>query len=359
MVRLGMAIRKHYKGAKVSGKKQKKERGDEVDGKRRDREQLSFAEVENWEIPPISSNSVEIGSLPSPIWTETKAQLIQNYLRLFLFITKHGVYIDGFAGPQDKANPDSWAAKLVLELAPPWMKAFFLCEIKKSSYADILSMLQTQKTIAGRQIVHKHGDFNEWIADVLASGSITDKTATFALLDQRSTECHWSGHLHHHPQHLLSERGGAAGEHQLLAVRLPHRGMLADDGDAAASHQHPARARLALQSALCRTNTGSGAAARAGPVDFISALRRAALAHTGRRTCRRLGLERLHEPGRHRSTRAVGRGRVPRALRRGCPTAAGTLLARTRAAQFRRTHLAARLFAAAGRAAPATAGAGV
>jgi three-Cys-motif partner protein len=192
MVRLGMAIRKHYKGAKVSGKKQKRERGDEVDGKRRDREQLSFAEVENWEIPPISSNSVEIGSLPSPIWTETKAQLIQNYLRLFLFITKHGVYIDGFAGPQDKANPDSWAAKLVLELAPPWMKAFFLCEIKKGSYADILSMLQTQKTIAGRQIVHKHGDFNEWIADVLASGSITDKTATFALLDQRSTECHWS-----------------------------------------------------------------------------------------------------------------------------------------------------------------------
>ena len=150
----------------MSGKNKKNERRHGVAGKRRDLEQLSFAEVEKWEIPPIASNSVEIGSLPSPIWTETKAQLIQNYLRLFLFITKHGVYIDGFAGPQDKSNPDSWAAKLVLELAPPWMKAFFLCEIKKGAYTDLLSMLQTQKTISGRQIVHKRGDFNEWIADV-------------------------------------------------------------------------------------------------------------------------------------------------------------------------------------------------
>jgi len=73
-------------------------------------------------VPPVSGNSVEIGTLPSPI-DGNKAQLIQNYLRLFLYITRHGVYIDGFAGPQDKENPQSWAAKLVLELTPPWMKS--------------------------------------------------------------------------------------------------------------------------------------------------------------------------------------------------------------------------------------------
>jgi three-Cys-motif partner protein len=154
--------------------------------------QLSFSDVEKWEIPPVVGNAVEIDSLPSPIWTETKAQLIANYLRLFLMITKHGVYIDGFAGPQDKSNPDSWAAKLVVELSPPWMKAFFLCELNKNSYAELLGMLRGQPTICGRQIQPKHADFNQWVDDVLASGSITEKTASFALLDQRSTECHWA-----------------------------------------------------------------------------------------------------------------------------------------------------------------------
>lgn len=154
-------------------------------------EQLSFAEVDKWDIPPVIGNTVEIGRLPAPIWTETKAQLIANYLRLFLMITKHGVYIDGFAGPQDKSNADSWAAKLVLELKPPWMKSFFLCELAKTSYDFLASMLSEQPSVRGRQIEHKRADFNQWIDEVLASGAVKDKTACFALLDQRSTECHW------------------------------------------------------------------------------------------------------------------------------------------------------------------------
>jgi three-Cys-motif partner protein len=176
----------------VVGKKKKKDCPDASGHSVPASTQLSFADVEAWEVPPVSGNSVEIGTLPSPIWTETKAQLIQNYLRLFLFITKHGVYIDGFAGAQDKQNPDSWAAKLVLELTPPWMKSFFLCELDKSAYSDLLSMLLVQKTVRGRQIVHKQRDFNQWVEEVLASGSITDNTASFALLDQRSTECRWA-----------------------------------------------------------------------------------------------------------------------------------------------------------------------
>jgi three-Cys-motif partner protein len=154
--------------------------------------QLSFVEVEKWEIPPVQGNAVEIDALPSPIWTETKAQLIANYLRLFLLITKHGVYIDGFSGPQDKQNPDSWAAKLVLELSPPWMKSFFLCELNRNSYADLISMVESHPKVSGRKVSYKHGDFNQWIDEILKSPSITDKTASFALLDQRSTECHWA-----------------------------------------------------------------------------------------------------------------------------------------------------------------------
>lgn len=136
-------------------------------------------------------NAVEIGSLPAPIWTETKAQLIQNYLRLFLYITKHGVYIDGFSGPQDKTNPESWAAKLVLELRPHWMKTLYLCEKKKVSYDRLAAMVEAQPSVKGRRIELHHGDFNDWIDAILESGTIKDKTATFALLDQHSIECSW------------------------------------------------------------------------------------------------------------------------------------------------------------------------
>lgn len=154
--------------------------------------QLSFADLENWEIPPVQGNSVEIDSLNSPIWTETKAQLIRNYLRLFLFITKHGAYIDGFAGPQDAENPDSWAAKLVLEMTPTWMNSFYLSEVEPTSYTMLADLVRSQSTIRGRSITHKCIDFNVWVDEILGSGSIRDSTATFALLDQRSTECKWA-----------------------------------------------------------------------------------------------------------------------------------------------------------------------
>ena len=34
-------------------------------------------------------------------------------------------------------------------------------------------------------------DFNETVRDILAAGTIREKTATFALLDQRTFECEW------------------------------------------------------------------------------------------------------------------------------------------------------------------------
>ncbi len=50
-------------------------------------------------------------------WTENKAKLIERYLFYFVLVTKHGTYIDGFAGPQ--GVPQNWAAQLVLETEPP------------------------------------------------------------------------------------------------------------------------------------------------------------------------------------------------------------------------------------------------
>ena len=44
----------------------------------------------------------------------------------------NGTYIDGFAGPQDPERPETWAAKLVLEMEPKWFRDFWLCELTQA-----------------------------------------------------------------------------------------------------------------------------------------------------------------------------------------------------------------------------------
>ena len=56
------------------------------------------------EFPPTDDLPEEptIKSFDRPVWTDNKAHFIMRYLRYFVFITKHGTYIDGFAGPQER-----------------------------------------------------------------------------------------------------------------------------------------------------------------------------------------------------------------------------------------------------------------
>ncbi|MCG8089143.1 MAG: three-Cys-motif partner protein TcmP [Candidatus Thiodiazotropha endolucinida] len=154
-------------------------------------DQLEFDVAISWEMPPHRGNVVTIDTLDRPIWTETKAQLIRDYLKLFLFITKHGTYIDGFAGPQYGNHQDAWAAKLVLEMQPPWLRNFFLCELDDQNHSTLCKLVDSQPQDKKRKIETHHGDFNEWVFNILDSGVITDREATFALLDQRTTECEW------------------------------------------------------------------------------------------------------------------------------------------------------------------------
>lgn len=105
-------------------------------------------------------------------------------------ITKHGTYIDGFAAPQEVSQPDMWAAKLVLEMTPKWFRDFWLCDISPAG-VDRLKALRSEHASPNRRITVLEGDFNERVCDVLQSGQITEKTATFALLDQRTFECEW------------------------------------------------------------------------------------------------------------------------------------------------------------------------
>ncbi|MCU7804199.1 MAG: three-Cys-motif partner protein TcmP [Candidatus Thiodiazotropha sp. (ex Lucinoma borealis)] len=154
-------------------------------------DQLEFKGSDSWDMPPHRGNVVTINTLERPIWTETKAQLIRDYLKLFLFITKHGTYIDGFAGPQYENHLDAWAAKLVLELRPPWLRNFFLCELADESHSKLRSLVDAQPQEKNRKVNIHHGNFNNWVQTILGSGVITDREATFALLDQRTTECEW------------------------------------------------------------------------------------------------------------------------------------------------------------------------
>lgn len=151
-------------------------------------EQLAFPDF-----PVIDKpfKDLKFRPLQRPIWTENKAKLIERYLYYFVFITFHGDYIDGFAGPQEPDKPEMWAAKLVLDSEPKRLRKFFLCESTKKGYSELEKLRKEQPDIKGRSIQLYQGDFNQNINQILGSGLIGKNHATFCLLDQRTFECHW------------------------------------------------------------------------------------------------------------------------------------------------------------------------
>jgi three-Cys-motif partner protein len=151
------------------------------------------------EMPRLTEGPAEIAIKPieSPVWTENKARLIMHYLHYFVLLTKHGTYIDGFAGPQGECETDSWAAKLVLASEPRWIRHLHLCDENKGQVARLNELKKSQpvRDSKGRKInrninIH-HGDFNQKIDTILGRRTISEKEATFCLLDQRTFECQW------------------------------------------------------------------------------------------------------------------------------------------------------------------------
>ena len=130
-------------------------------------------------------------ALDRPLWTESKAKLIAAYLRFFVFITKHGAYIDGFTGPQEPDMPEMWAAKLVLENEPRWLRSFYLCELNSQKIKRIRRLKDEQPEVKHRTIDIYHGDFNQLTEWVLREPGLGPKVASFCLLDQRTFECSW------------------------------------------------------------------------------------------------------------------------------------------------------------------------
>lgn len=136
------------------------------------------------DLPPPSDKPLKFKPAERPIWTENKAKLIERYLFYFVLITKHGAYIDGFAGPQYPKRRNAWAAKMVLESKPPLLRNFWLCEIDPKGVAELEKLKAAQPRIRNRTIDVVPGDFNANVIELLENSGIDDKTATFCLLDQ-------------------------------------------------------------------------------------------------------------------------------------------------------------------------------
>lgn len=146
------------------------------------------------DLPKTVGRTLVFKPVATPLWTKNKAHLIARYLQYFVFVTRHGTYIDGFAAPQaeqEDGGVENWSAKLVLQSEPKLLRDFWLCDIDKKGVDAIRAMVAAEPKVKGRKIEILHGDFNEKVDIVLQSGRIKPTTATFCLLDQRTFECKW------------------------------------------------------------------------------------------------------------------------------------------------------------------------
>jgi three-Cys-motif partner protein len=139
--------------------------------------------------------TVLLKPIDTPIWTQNKAHLVAKYIDLFTVITKHGTYIDGFAGPQYAHQLDLWAAKLVLLNKPGRIRKYFLFDKNPAQVKRINTMVAALPPLEGgdnkRKITVEVGDCNVKILELLDNRLILPSEATFALLDQRNFECNW------------------------------------------------------------------------------------------------------------------------------------------------------------------------
>lgn len=142
---------------------------------------------------PPSEKPPTVRPIHRALWTRNKAALVREYLYLFVQVTHHGTYLDGFAGPQEPEDPDasdSWAAKLVLGIEQ--LRHFHLFEMSREGIEALSALAAAQAGDAGRRIRVWPGDMNVRMLELLGLGVIAPREATFCLLDQRTFECHWT-----------------------------------------------------------------------------------------------------------------------------------------------------------------------
>lgn len=152
-------------------------------------EPLRWDELQLFDPGPESIMEARTKAVEKPVWSEHKADLIARYLRYFVFVTRHGTYIDAFAGPQTDRSSMAWTAELVVSSEPKWLRHFHLFD---NDPAQVERLQRLRELHADRDVtVYPPGDSNRQLPAVLPAGSIGEREASFCLLDQRTFECEW------------------------------------------------------------------------------------------------------------------------------------------------------------------------
>lgn len=149
---------------------------------------LYWEEAHLFDPGPATLAEIETKALERPVWSENKADLITRYLRYFVFITRHGTYIDAFAGPQTAQSQEAWTAQTVLESEPKWLRHFHLFDRSPTQVSRLHHLADEH---SDRDVRVHAGDSNKILRTALPEGSIGQREATFCLLDQRTFECEW------------------------------------------------------------------------------------------------------------------------------------------------------------------------
>ena len=82
-------------------------------------------------------------------------------------------------------KPTQWKTR-------PSLRNFYLFDNNKNKVKLLKKLKAAQPDDPHRIIKVKEGDFNILVHQLLASGVVKKKEATFCLLDQRTFECHWN-----------------------------------------------------------------------------------------------------------------------------------------------------------------------
>ena len=125
----------------------------------------------------------------APLWTSDKSRLIDEYIHHFLMVTKHGVYLDLFAGPQRASDTENWSVRRVLERRTegPVIRHYAVCDKKQGQVQRLRKLGQNHPSF------HVYaGDANDCVHQMLNDAPITPRTACFCLIDQRTFQCHWA-----------------------------------------------------------------------------------------------------------------------------------------------------------------------
>jgi hypothetical protein len=120
---------------------------------------------------PLDTPAVRMAMAKNaPAQTDAKSRLIARYVERFQLVTRGGLYVDGFAAPQSQNHPEAWTARRVLEINPPRLRTFWLCDIDPDGLRQLRDLQSRHNRVPpARRVFVMEGDFNDRYKEILMS----------------------------------------------------------------------------------------------------------------------------------------------------------------------------------------------